>query len=89
MNNLDQDLREPDIIALMHAAEAIDSGRWLMRCPAHRGASASSLEVTLDAGRYTLHCNCGCSPAAIIAAALALAQAKADGREDKAEPCAA
>lgn len=81
MNNLDQDPDEPEIIALMHAAEAIDSGHWLMRCPAHRGASASSLEVTLAAGRYTLHCNCGCSPAAIIAAALALVQARVAGRE--------
>lgn len=79
MNDLIHDLREPDIIALMHAAEAVDSGHWLMRCPAHRGASASSLEVTLDTGRYTLHCNCGCSPAAIIAAALALAQARVAG----------
>jgi len=88
MNNDNLDLREPGIIALMHAAEAIDSGHWLMRCPAHCGASASSLEVTLDAGLYTLHCICGCSPAAIFAAALALAQAKADGREDE-QPCAA
>ncbi|HML81976.1 MAG TPA: hypothetical protein PKE37_09450 [Thiomonas arsenitoxydans] len=81
MNNLDinLDLREPDIIALMHAADAVDAGHWLMRCPAHRGASASSLEVTLAAGRYTLRCNCGCSPAAIIAAALALAQARVAG----------
>ncbi|MDE2268802.1 MAG: hypothetical protein KGL33_07295 [Betaproteobacteria bacterium] len=77
------------LLALMHAAAAIDSGRWLMRCPAHRGASASSLEVILEGGRYALSCMCGCSPAAIVAAALALAQAKADGREYKAEPCAA
>ncbi|MDE2268575.1 MAG: hypothetical protein KGL33_06125 [Betaproteobacteria bacterium] len=83
---IDLILREPDIIALMHAAEAIDSGHWLMRCPAHRGASASSLEVTLEGGRYALACMCGCAPERILAAALALAQAKADGRD---EPCAA
>ena len=76
------------LLALMHAAEAIDGGHWLMRCPAHRGASASSLEVILEGGRYSLACRCGCSPAAIIAAALALAQAKADGREDE-QSCAA
>ena len=68
------------LLALMHAAEAIDSGHWLMRCPAHRGASASSLEVTLDAGSYSLSCICGCSPAAILAAALALVQARVAGR---------
>ncbi|WP_288060976.1 hypothetical protein [Thiomonas sp.] len=75
------------LLALMHAAEAIDSGHWLMRCPAHGGASASSLEVILEGGRYSLACMSGCSPAAIIAAALALARAKADGREDE-QPCA-
>jgi hypothetical protein len=76
----------PALLALMHAAEAIDSGHWLMRCPAHGGASASSLEVILSQGRYTLTCMCGCAPERILAAALALAQAKADGRD---EPCAA
>ncbi len=82
MNDLNNDepLREPDIIALMHAAEAIDSGHWTMRCPAHRGAGASSLEVALECGRYHLLCMCGCSPAAIIAAALALADARDSGR---------
>ncbi len=84
MNDLNKPLREPDIIALMHAAEAIDSGYWTMRCPAHRGAGVSSLEVTLECGRYHLRCMCGCSPcspAAIIAAALALADARDSGRE--------
>jgi hypothetical protein len=59
-----------DIVALMHAAEAIDSGDWIMRCPAHEGASAS-LEVTLSHGRYQLLCRCGCKPQAIMNAALA------------------
>lgn len=59
-----------DIIALMHAAEAIDSGHWIMRCPAHEGASAS-LEVTLGHGRYQLLCRCGCKPHEIMSAALA------------------
>jgi hypothetical protein len=70
------------LLALMHAAEAIDSGHWLMKCPAHAGASAASLEVRLCDGRYDLRCICGCKPERVIAAALALAQAKVEGRED-------
>ena len=76
-----------DLLPLMHAAEAIDSGHWLMKCPAHQGASSASLEVRLSEGRYDLRCVCGCKPERVIAAALALAQAKVDGREDV--PCAA
>ena len=75
------------LLALMHAAEAIDSGHWLMKCPAHQGASSASLEVRLSEGRYDLRCVGGCKPERVIAAALALAQAKVDGREDV--PCAA
>ncbi|MDA8260743.1 MAG: hypothetical protein M0Z99_34775 [Betaproteobacteria bacterium] len=67
------------LLALMHAAEAIDSGRWLMQCPAHAGASAASLEVVLSHGRYTLTCMCGCAPERVLAAALALARAKLEG----------
>lgn len=78
---IDLILREPDIIALMHAAEAIDSGHWLMRCPAHGGASASSLEVILSQGRYTLTCMCGCAPERILAAALAMVQTRVAGQE--------
>ena len=59
-----------EIIALMHAAEAIDSGYWIMRCPAHRGAS-STPEVALADGRYRLHCRCGCTPQQIVQAARA------------------
>ncbi len=70
------------LLALMHAAEAIDSGHWLMKCPAHQGASSSSLEVRLSEGRYDMRCICGCKPDQVIAAALALAQAMVDGRED-------
>lgn len=58
-----------DLLDLMHAADAIDSGRWLMKCPAHRGALASSLEVVLREGRYRLRCIAGCDPEAIFAAA--------------------
>ena len=75
------------LLALMHSAEAIDSGHWLMKCPAHQGASSASLEVRLGEGRYDLRCVCGCQPDLVIAAALALVQAKVDGREE--EPCAA
>jgi hypothetical protein len=75
------------LLALMHAAEAIDSGHWLMKCPAHQGASSASLEVRLSEGRYDLRCVGGCKPDLVIAAALALVQAKVDGREDV--PCAA
>ena len=75
------------LLALMHAAEAVDSGFWLMKCPAHAGASAASLEVRLSHGRYDLRCVGGCKPDLVIAAALALVQAKVDGREDV--PCAA
>ena len=69
------------VLALMHAAEAIDSGHWLMQCPAHAGASAASLEVILSQGRYTLTCMGGCAPERILAAALALVlvQAKLEG----------
>ena len=59
-----------DIIALLRAAEAIDSGHWIVRRPAHRGASAS-LEVTLRHGRYLLLCRCGCKLHEILSAALA------------------
>ncbi|CDW96334.1 MULTISPECIES: hypothetical protein [unclassified Thiomonas] len=58
-----------DLLTLLHAADKLDSGRWLMRCPAHRGALASSLEVTLEAGRYHLVCMCGCAPDQILEAA--------------------
>lgn len=67
------------LLALMHAAEAIDSGHWLMQCPGHAGASAASLEVILSQGRYTLTCMGGCAPERILAAALALVQAKLEG----------
>ena len=70
------------LLALMHAAEAIDSGHWLMQCPGHAGASAASLEVILSRGRYTLTCMCGCAPERILAAALALVQAKVAGCPD-------
>jgi hypothetical protein len=70
------------LLALMHAAEAIDSGHWLMKCPAHQGASSASLEVRLCEGRYALRCVGGCKPERVIAAALDLVQAKVDGRED-------
>ena len=63
-------VREPDVLAVMHAAEAVDEGYWTMRCPAHGGGSASTLEVTLRAGRYTLRCHYGCTPEQVIAAAI-------------------
>ena len=72
------------LLALMHAAEAIDSGHWLMQCPSHAGASAASLEVTLDAGRYGLRCIGGCAPERILDAALTLAQARVSGQESAA-----
>jgi hypothetical protein len=75
------------LLALMHAAEAVDSGAWLMKCPAHGGASSASLEVRLSEGRYDLRCIGGCKPERVLAAALDLAKAKIEGRED--EPCAA
>ena len=62
---------EMHVLALMHAAEKVDSGRWLMKCPAHAGALSSSLEVVLEAGRYRLRCMAGCAPTNIIKAALA------------------
>lgn len=62
-------MNDADLLTLLHAADAVDSGHWLMRCPAHRGALASSLEVVLEAGRYRLTCMCGCMPDAILAAA--------------------
>lgn len=68
---------EDDIIALMHAADKVDHGRWLMRCPAHRGAMAASLEVVLVGGRYSLRCIAGCTPQAIVAAAVAQRMSRA------------
>ena len=59
-----------DLLTLLHAADKLDSGQWLMRCPAHQGALASSLEVVLEAGRYRLTCMRGCTPQAILAAAI-------------------
>ena len=67
------------LLALMHAAEAIDSGHWLMQCPGHAGASSASLEVILSGGRYRLICMDGCAPGGILAAALALVQARLEG----------
>lgn len=63
-------VREPDVLAVMHAADAIGEGQWTMRCPAHSGGSSNTLEVTLSAGRYTLRCCYGCSPDDIIRAAV-------------------
>lgn len=74
-------VREPDVLAVMHAAEAIDEGHWTMRCPAHGGGSASTLEVTLRAGRYTLRCRYGCTPEQIIAAAIRRQDARCNSCE--------
>ena len=75
-------IREPDVLAVMHAAEAIDEGHWTMRCPGHSGAGSSSLEVTLSAGRYTLKCYYGCTTEKIIQGAL-------DHLDDKCNRCEA
>jgi hypothetical protein len=61
---------EHDVLLLMRAAEKVDSGHWLMRCPAHGGRSSASLEVFLAGGRYTLHCIAGCTPDLILQSAL-------------------
>ncbi len=63
-------MKETDLLTILRAAERIDRGEWLMRCPAHRGAWSSSLELRLDAGRYTLRCMAGCSVDAVLQAAL-------------------
>jgi len=63
-------MSDRDLLDLLRAADAIDSGRWLMGCPAHRGALASSLEVVLHEGRYALRCIAGCNPDTILAAAV-------------------
>lgn len=73
-------LREPDILAVMHAADAIHEGHWTMRCPAHQGGVSASLEVALKNGRYQLKCFYGCTPAEIIRAAL-------DKLDDKCARC--
>lgn len=71
--------REPDSLALvpedalfdlLHAADKIDSGYWRMRCPAHRGEASSTLEVSLEAGRFRLQCICGCPTDKILQAAI-------------------
>ena len=52
---------EAKFLALLHAAKRVDCGHFLMRCPAHRGGFASSLDVWFEAGRLHMHCICGCS----------------------------
>ena len=71
-----------DVLAVMHAADAVAAGRWIMRCPAHGGSSASSLEVTLSDGRYILHCAFGCTPEQIVQAALDRLRAKCDSCDE-------
>ena len=41
---------------------------WRARCPAHQGASQTSLALTPDTDRVLLHCFAGCAPATIVAA---------------------
>lgn len=69
------------VLALMHAAEKIDRGHWLMKCPAHRGDGGATLEVHLEAGRYALHCIGGCKPDAVIRAAIESVHSKGDRLE--------
>ena len=73
-------LREDDILAVLHAADAIDRGRIVMRCPAHHGGAASTLEVHLAAGRYELRCAYGCTAEEVVQAAL-------DALRNKCETC--
>ena len=77
-----KELRETDVLAVLHAADVLDEGRILMRCPAHTGSVSASLEVTLNAGRYSLRCRYGCSPEKVLQAAL-------DKLKNKCETCEA
>ncbi len=67
------------LLEVLHAADKIDSGHWRMRCPAHHGEISSSLEVSLEAGRFHLVCACGCTTDEILRAAVA---ASAERREE-------
>ena len=62
---------ESMLLEVLHAADKIDAGHWRMRCPAHQGAASSTLEVSLEAGRFRLHCDCGCTTDEILHAAIA------------------
>jgi hypothetical protein len=61
---------ESKLLEVLHAADKIDSGHWRMRCPAHQGEMSSSLEVSLEAGRFRLVCACGCTTDEILRAAV-------------------
>jgi hypothetical protein len=70
---------ESKLLEVLHAADKIDSGHWRMRCPAHQGEMSSSLEVSLEAGRFRLVCACGCTTDEILHAAV---EAAAKRREE-------
>ena len=71
-------MNEGNLITILRAATSIDSGTWWMRCPAHRGAWSSSLQVRWSEGRLQMHCIAGCSAADILCAAEAVRKASGD-----------
>ncbi|MHB1669235.1 hypothetical protein [Thiomonas sp.] len=72
-----------DVLAsIQEGVDQIDSAHIVMKCPAHRGALTSSLEVTLAAGRLEMYCMCGCPPDRILAAARGTGQEQPDHYDD-------
>lgn len=72
-----------DVLAsIQEGVDQIDSAHIVMKCPAHRGALTSSLEVTLVAGRLEMHCMCGCTQDKILAAVHGTGQKQPDHYDD-------
>lgn len=63
------EIPSPAVAAMLlrWAATRVDSGRWILQCPAHHGKSSKSLELSLWEGRLTVTCLCGCATEDILA----------------------
>ncbi|SCC95240.1 conserved hypothetical protein [Thiomonas sp. X19] len=68
------------LVAILDNIGQIDNACIAMKCPAHAGVFTSSLEVTLKAGRLSMHCMCGCPEDRILAAALGTGQEQPSNR---------